>query len=89
MAQMGVWTIMHKKRRKAQRKLRKEVRDAVQEHTLCVLEKDSSVDPNSLLAEYTVFLLNLVEVKGQQELLEIEEEWEEEVGWNGELKVEE
>ena len=54
-----------------------------------VREKDSSVDPISLLAEYTVLLLNLVEVKGQQELLEIDEEWEEEVGWNGELKVEE
>ena len=54
-----------------------------------VREKDSSVDLISLLAEYTVFLLILVEVKGQQELLEIDEEWEEEVGWNGELKVEE
>ena len=43
----------------------------------------------SLLVEYTVLLLNLLEVKGQQELLEIDEEWEEEVGWNGELKVEE
>ena len=33
---------------------------------------------------------NLVEVKGKQELREIEDEkGEEEVGWNGELKVEE
>ena len=33
---------------------------------------------------------NLVEVNGQQELREIEDELgEEEVGWNGELKVEE
>ena len=32
----------------------------------------------------------LVEVEGQQELREIEREWEEDgVGWNGELKVEE
>ena len=36
-----------------------------------------------------MLLLNLVEVEGQQELLEIDEEGEEEVGWNGELKVEE
>ena len=39
-----------------------------------VLEWDSSVDPISLLAEYTVSLLILVEVEGQQELLEIDEE---------------
>ena len=30
-----------------------------------------------------------MEVEGKQELLEIDEEREEEVGWNGELKVEE
>ena len=54
-----------------------------------MLEKDSSVDPISLLAEYTVLLLDLVEVNGQQELLEINAEWEKEGGWNGELKVEE
>ena len=53
-----------------------------------MLEKDSSVGSISL-AKYTVLLLNLVEVKGQQELLESDEEWEEEVEWNGELKVEE
>ena len=48
------------------------------------------MDPISLLAEYTVLLLILVEVEGQQELREIEgEQREEEVGWNGELKVEE
>ena len=35
---------------------------------------DSSVDPISLLAEYTVLLRILVEVEGQQELLEIEGE---------------
>ena len=46
-------------------------------------EKDLSVDRFSLLAEYTVLLQTLVEVEGQQDLLEIE------VGWNGELKVEE
>ena len=53
-------------------------------------EKDSSVDPISLSAEFTVLLLILVEVEGQQELREIEDEWgDEEVGWNGELTVEE
>ena len=37
-----------------------------------------------------MLLLILVEVEGQQELLEIDgEEREKEVGWNGELKVEE
>ena len=36
-----------------------------------------------------ILLLNLVEVEGQQELLEIDEERKEEVEWNGELKVEE
>ena len=55
-----------------------------------VLELDSSVDPISLLAEYTVLLRILVEVEGQQDLREIErEKREEEVGRNGELKVEE
>ena len=55
-----------------------------------VWEQDSSVDPISLLAEYTVSLLILMEVEGQQELLEIEGEYrEEELEWNGELKVEE
>ena len=38
----------------------------------------------------TVLLLVLMEVKGQQELLEIEGELrEKELGWNGELKVDE
>ena len=37
-----------------------------------------------------MFLLILVEVEGQQGLREIEgEKREEEVGWNGELKIEE
>ena len=55
-----------------------------------VRKKDSSVDPISLSGEFTVSLLILVEVEGQQELREIEDEWgDEEVGWNGELTVEE
>ena len=41
---------------------------------LSVWEEDSSVDPVSLLAENTVLLRILVEVEGQQELLEIEGE---------------
>ena len=46
--------------------------------------------PISLLAEYTVLQLILVELEGQQELPETEREYEEwEVGFNGELKVEE
>ena len=40
----------------------------------CVWDLDSSVDPVSLLAEYTVLLLILVEAEGQQELREIEGE---------------
>ena len=37
-----------------------------------VLEWDSSVDPISLLSEYTVLLLILVKAEGQQELLDID-----------------
>ena len=36
-----------------------------------------------------MLLPTLVEVEGQQELLEIAEQWEEEIRWNGELKVDE
>ena len=55
-----------------------------------VRRKDSSVDPNLLVGGVRSVPTNLVEVKGQQELREIEDELgEEEVGWNGELKVEE
>ena len=43
-------------------------------NAVSVREKDASVDPVSLLAEYAVLLLILVEVEGQQELLEIERE---------------
>ena len=45
--------------------------------------------PHVLVGGVRSVSTNLVEVKGQQELREIEDEGEEEVGWNGELKVEE
>ena len=46
--------------------------------------------PHLLVGRVRSVPTNLLEVKGQQELREIEDEYgEEEVGWNGELKVEE
>ena len=58
-------------------------------HETCVGER--LVSWPHLLGEVVqrILLLDLVEVERQQELLEIDEEWEEKVECNGEFKVEE